>query len=417
MFGLKSIWMVTFACCMAANGCGGDGGGSGGEGGTGNSGGGGTPTGAQGGGGSGDGCSGDAECDDDGAYCNGAPKCVDGVCKNQPIDCGEAPEGCTGVECSESKKRCVPVPFDADSDGHGAPGCPGGAIKDDDCDDDNENRYPGNWDGPLGDGNSDRCNDGIDQDCTGTPDDGSTQGGATCTCAAGQSVQMWVYDGDRDNHGLLSSSIDSCAKPSQCPVNQPGCTDTTLWKIGIPQDDCDDTDSERHPGFAEQCDGKDNNCNGPADEVFLDLGDSCDNELVGVCHRANVRTCKSNGLGTECNVSSAAPDEAFHVTVDSATSSWDYNCNGAIERRYERTADNSFGALNGVFHVVSRYDFDCDVFTDQVNCVATHYSANFPGLITESCGLTSLYRHTCRWDGTECDNTGSPYSLGAQGCK
>lgn len=130
-------------------------------------------------------CGGDADCPDDSLFCNGKPTCVTGACVSTPVDCGAPPAGCASTACVEASGACVPAPFDADGDGHGKVGCPGGSLPDDDCDDANPDKLPGNWDGPAGDGHPNKCSDGVDQDCSGTADDGKLANGATCTCAPG----------------------------------------------------------------------------------------------------------------------------------------------------------------------------------------------------------------------------------------
>jgi len=61
----------------------------------------------------------------------------------------------------------------------------------------------------------------------------------------------WYRDADRDGYGNPAESTVSCTQP------QGYVSDHT---------DCDDNNSTVHPGAAEICDGKDNNCNGEVDE-------------------------------------------------------------------------------------------------------------------------------------------------------
>ncbi|MCA9490274.1 MAG: right-handed parallel beta-helix repeat-containing protein, partial [Myxococcales bacterium] len=111
-------------------------------------------------------------------------------------------------------------PIDADGDGWSA---------DDDCDDGDASVHPGA---------TEVC-DGVDQDCTGTPDDGLT-------------FQDWWPDADLDGYG------DADATPtSACAAPAGAVADGT---------DCDDARDDVHPGMAEVCDRVDQDCSGTADD-------------------------------------------------------------------------------------------------------------------------------------------------------
>lgn len=154
----------------------------------------------------GDPCDEDSQCND-GVYCNGQEFCQDQTCIEGKVPCAD------GQSCSEQNESCeslCDVEEDADGDGFRAIECGGS-----DCDDSNSNRYPGN---------PEVCDDlGIDEDC-----DEKTVGSR---------------DADRDGY------VDqACCNGSNCG------------------EDCDDSDSRVHPNEGEQCDGKDNDCDGEIDE-------------------------------------------------------------------------------------------------------------------------------------------------------
>ena len=109
--------------------------------------------------------------------------------------CGECEEceECQACACGE----------DADGDGYSA--------EQGDCDDGDASVYPRA---------EEICGDGIDQDCSGDPDDGFT---------------------DADGDGAIDVACSG-------------------------GDDCDDTDPERYPDAEDICDGADNNCDGRIDE-------------------------------------------------------------------------------------------------------------------------------------------------------
>ena len=120
---------------------------------------------------------------------------------------------------------------DADGDGVDAIICGGS-----DCDDNDPNRFPGNVE--VADGR------GHDEDC-----DSSTHGGR---------------DDDGDGYEFSGAfNFDSSG-------------------TRISGTDCDDSDPAIHPGAAEICDGKDNNCDGVIDEgVKVEFFLDADRDLFG----------------------------------------------------------------------------------------------------------------------------------------
>ena len=124
---------------------------------------------------------------------------------------------------------------DLDGDGYGDPNdaisagsAPFGYVSDNtDCDDTDRNIHPGA---------TEVCND-KDDDCDGQID---------------EDVKNTFYrDVDGDGYGDLNNTTEDCSPPSGY------VSDNT---------DCDDSDGNIHPGAAEVCNGKDDNCDGQADE-------------------------------------------------------------------------------------------------------------------------------------------------------
>jgi hypothetical protein len=99
------------------------------------------------------------------------------------------PVGCATATCVSG--TCKYVAADADHDGHPTRYCTtssGVSIElGDDCDDSDAKAYPGAWDGPSGEGHEDSCN-GVDQNCSGTPDDDKLGDGRGCACTPGTAV-------------------------------------------------------------------------------------------------------------------------------------------------------------------------------------------------------------------------------------
>jgi len=152
-----------------------------------------------------------------------------------------APELCDGVDNDCDGQIDDGLSTDADGDGHYTIGsC---LTPADDCDDGNPYRYPGN---------PETC-DGMDNDCDGQIDEGLST------------------DADGDWH----YTVGSCATPA---------------------DDCDDDDSNNYPGNAETCDGRDNDCDGIADNGLPLVTYYYDGDRDGFGDRENkVEACGPSG--------------------------------------------------------------------------------------------------------------------------
>lgn len=166
------------------------------------------------------------DCDDtDPAIFPGAEE----VCDEQDNDCnGETDEGV--------QERFW---FDGDGDGHGAgtevSACTAPddhVANNDDCDDSEPTVYEG----------AEELCDGLDNDCSGTPDDGP--------------VRTFFADGDDDGHGTSDETVDaSCPPDGFAPTG----------------DDCDDGDPDRSPSEPEVCNGQDDDCDGLTDDGDADI--------------------------------------------------------------------------------------------------------------------------------------------------
>lgn len=159
------------------------------------------------------GCVSHVDCDD-GLFCDGAERCVDGICTESAAPCAEGcAEGAGCVGCS---------PPDGDRDGHPALGCGG-----DDCDDSRASVRPRGVEA---------CND-RDDDCDGAVDEGLA-------------FERFL-DRDGDGHGAPGESRTTCYDAAyDAPVG----------------DDCDDARPDVHPGSKERCDGRDEDCSGVVDD-------------------------------------------------------------------------------------------------------------------------------------------------------
>jgi alpha-tubulin suppressor-like RCC1 family protein len=179
-------------------------------------------------------------------------------------DCGApetTPVGCAEASCADG--ACLYGTRDDDHDGFTAKRCvpvdTGIVITTgDDCDDADPTVNPDGWDGPAGEGHANGCNDGIDQDCSGTLDDGVLSNSATCTCAP--------------------ADIEPCGTTSNgVPIDYP-----VLDIDGKPVGECHygsrecDTDGTWGPCVGAQgpvpetCDGLNNDCDAQVDEEAVD---------------------------------------------------------------------------------------------------------------------------------------------------
>lgn len=145
----------------------------------------------------------------------------------------------TGLPCMDP----VRVFFDADGDGFGddelateACDLPAGHVREGgDCDDLDESIFPGA---------EERC-DGLDQDCDGEVDEDAE-------------ARTWFEDLDGDGFGHPELQTLSCSAPE-------GYVDNG--------EDCDDTDSEVHPGAPERLNQVDTDCSGVIDDLTTDDAD------------------------------------------------------------------------------------------------------------------------------------------------
>lgn len=170
-------------------------------------------------------CVRDSECED-GLDCNGIGTCVDGSCvAGTPFCASSAEVGCT-VTCTEGAggPSCHKTAEDADGDDH-APIGNGCSVADkpaDDCDDGNEDVYPGA---------PETC-DGVDSDCDGLEDidDGGVLSGVPVRIgvkanATPDSAAAW--SDDLDGYGVYSyaSNAGNTQERAFFGVSQDGTAD------------------------------------------------------------------------------------------------------------------------------------------------------------------------------------------------
>lgn len=157
--------------------------------------------------------------------------------------CDGLDNDCDGFFDSEDPDSTARVYADADGDGYGDPdlwirSCEtqsGYVANDDDCDDSSAAVFP----------EAIEICDGIDNNCNGAVDDDDA------LVDVSQGGQQFFPDADGDGYGDPEGELIACSAPSGY-VSTPG--------------DCNDSESEQHPGWDEICDdGIENNCTGGAD--------------------------------------------------------------------------------------------------------------------------------------------------------
>ncbi len=154
-----------------------------------------------------------AACDAPAGYVTNATDCDDSSAASFPggIElCGGADENCDGTTDEDSAADAPPWYADTDADGYGAgtaaAACtaPSGRVDNaDDCDD---------TDGAISPAGAETCDDGIDDDCSGTADDGCGPIGALTTSDADASVSWTATGGStwvRNGGNLLGGAGDA----------------------------------------------------------------------------------------------------------------------------------------------------------------------------------------------------------------
>jgi ELWxxDGT repeat protein len=106
--------------------------------------------------------------------------------------------------------------------------------------------------------------------------------------------------------GLIALALISTIAPTA--LAQTPCPDADMdgWAVcdavcqvdpGDQCGDCDDGDANRYPGNTDVCDGLDNDCDGPADEDFPEVGQVCIGG-IGACEATGITVCGGSGVGT-----------------------------------------------------------------------------------------------------------------------
>ena len=233
------------------------------------------------------------------------------------------------------------VPEDSDPDGDG--------FVADDCAPASPTSYPG----------ADEIPDGVDNDCDGTVDEGTT-----------------AHDDDEDGFAEVDGDCDDAD-----PDRHPGAIeasngadddcDGTVDEGTIGRDDdgdgfaevggdCDDSDPSVYPGAEEQHDGRDDNCDGTVDEGTIGHDDDHDgfSELDGDCDDRSPAIYPGapeilDGLDEDCD-----------GLVDETTERYDDDGDGQSEEDGD-CDDTDPHVRGGWLEVADGTDNDCDGLVDE----------------------------------------------------
>lgn len=179
------------------------------------------------------------------------------------------------------------------------------------------------------------CN-GADDDCNGTPDDGYVSTPTSCgqgqcvstgynTCVNGMVVDSCtpgVMGGDDNNcdgaDNNCNGAVDEGYQPTSTSCGMGNCVRAgmTACTNGLVTNDC--TPGTPDPSDA-NCNGVDENCNGPIDEGYVSLLTTCG---LGACMATGATTCNAGGILTN----SCVPGPIGVEVCDSI----DNDCDGMV---------------------------------------------------------------------------------------
>jgi hypothetical protein len=175
-------------------------------------------------------------------------------------------------------------------------------------------RPPAPWDATC-DGRDDDCNGSIDEDYA--PQQVSCGVGAcaaagTTTCSGGQVLNSCTPANGTGSDAICNGIDDDCngtvdeefaSQSTRCGVGSCAGHGTTSCISGHITDSC-------MPGGAaasdSSCDGRDDDCDGSADEDYVALATTCG---IGECQRSGVSSCQGGVIVNSCAAGSAAADD------------------------------------------------------------------------------------------------------------
>ena len=233
---------------------------------------------------------------------------------------------------------CTYQTQDADGDGYRASKCQSldptyGVTVGRDCNDADPKVNPAGWDGPAYGTVPSGCDDGLDNDCSGTIDDGVTSAGATCVCAPNETSPC-----SQTSSGLPITypALDSAGKPlGTCKLGSKTCAPNGTWL------ECDGAVGPQ----PETCDGNDNDCDGIASKIDPDTPKPtwlCDADSDGHLPKGTTgqksRDAPVSGCAGNWVLENSEPvddcddsDSSMHPGATELCDGKDNNCNGLVD--------------------------------------------------------------------------------------
>ena len=313
-------------------------------------------------------------------------------------DCDDTDEDINpdGVEACNAEDDDCDDSVDEDFDGDGdtvttcGPDGDDSTTADNDCDDAVDTTYPGA---------TEQCN-GVDDDCDGIIDpDNDADGDGVTSCGVDGLPDTLDDDCDDGNDEVypgapeicdgLDNNCDELLGPEEGDVDGDGSV-TCL--------DCDDTDEFNFPGNTEVCDGGDNDCgvselpneNDDDGDFYLDAdcgpfvdngvsgivgGNDCDDEYAGT-NPSIAEFCDANDNNCDGNI-----DEGYDIDGDGVTQcgldgiygTADDDCAGSLDYVYPPSGGNP-----GAPEYCDNIDNDCDGLTDAAD-VGDYLGVDFDG--------------------------------------
>ena len=222
-------------------------------------------------------------------------------------------EDCTGADLA-----CDCLDTDDDGDGFGD----GGGCLDVDCDDANSTIHPNA---------TELCN-GVDDDCSGTADEGFDFDGDGWTSCDGD-----CFDGNAAINPDAPELCDAIDNDCDGGVDEGFDGDGDAWTTCA--GDCNDSNAAVHPGANDGCNGVDDDCDGATDEdapgdayepnddsnsSYVALGNDASTTLSATIH---VSTDQNDWFLVDAVDDTEFPFDTFHVTAQltSIPSGTDYD--------------------------------------------------------------------------------------------